>query len=603
MAGVEHVEDVVEYFLFIKYDQLDSEVKSQKEAAEESLDKYLAYLSSHLVDYIWQRDPFNIRIVPGVGGNPTHLHGITNYGDNIEDEWFIVYLLFQLTEVFPELTVKISDSDGEFLLIEAADYLPKWLDPDTSINRVFIQNGQLHIIPLPVSPADIGVLPTESPTLQISLQTVYHHPHRTVASTQIQQAVRRKLQNVVQSGLITAYKACRRMKYFPPDERIMTTVKMTRCLYGQLLQQRFQPDKSSGWNLPSESNPIHRSHDMGMKLAHGFEILCARCTGKSASSSNEQEVNEVRWQRYLQSLKDKDYFRGELKGSRLYNELIKSAKEYYTEIMVHSDNIERTEPGHQVLEILHSNKVSFHDLKVAEKNLQPEDDDSWLFLTPDQLEQMLHEAVGKSTATSLPDEKDLLSAMSYDLGSVADNMKAFVNKVSSHEGAEFPKMSENAQINFDSSGFLEALENMLGGGFREPKSDDSGDDSSGFLDDDEEEEYDLDDDDELEGEAAEMKEMMEQMDRELSQTMMGKSFEKQTEKKPTSSKTTSQDEQEDAKYGGSEEPEDIPAVDVDVNLLKNLLESYSSQQGLAGPTSNLLHSMGMKLPHDMDDLD
>lgn len=31
---------------------------------------------------------------------------------------------------------RVEDNDGEFLLIEAADYLPKWLNPDTSENRV-----------------------------------------------------------------------------------------------------------------------------------------------------------------------------------------------------------------------------------------------------------------------------------------------------------------------------------------------------------------------------------------------------------------------------------------------------------------------------------
>jgi len=30
----------------------------------------------------------------------------------------------------------VQDSDGEFLLIEAAEYLPKWLNPDTAENRV-----------------------------------------------------------------------------------------------------------------------------------------------------------------------------------------------------------------------------------------------------------------------------------------------------------------------------------------------------------------------------------------------------------------------------------------------------------------------------------
>ena len=31
---------------------------------------------------------------------------------------------------------RVSDTDGEFLLIEAAHHLPKWLDPDTADNRV-----------------------------------------------------------------------------------------------------------------------------------------------------------------------------------------------------------------------------------------------------------------------------------------------------------------------------------------------------------------------------------------------------------------------------------------------------------------------------------
>ena len=32
----------------------------------------------------------------------------------------------------------VSDSDGEFLLIEAADYLPSWVTPNNSENRVRI---------------------------------------------------------------------------------------------------------------------------------------------------------------------------------------------------------------------------------------------------------------------------------------------------------------------------------------------------------------------------------------------------------------------------------------------------------------------------------
>ena len=34
-------------------------------------------------------------------------------------------------------------------------------------------------------------------------------------------------------------------------------------------------------------------------------------------------------------------------------------------------------------------------------------------------------------------------------------------------------------------------------------------------------------------------------------------------------------------------------VDVDINLLKNALESLASQQGLAGPVSTILGSLGL----------
>ena len=30
----------------------------------------------------------------------------------------------------------VEDNDGQFLLIEAADHLPKWLNPESSENRV-----------------------------------------------------------------------------------------------------------------------------------------------------------------------------------------------------------------------------------------------------------------------------------------------------------------------------------------------------------------------------------------------------------------------------------------------------------------------------------
>ena len=48
------------------------------------------------------------------------------------------------------------------------------------------------------------------------------------------------------------------------------------------------------------------------------------------------------------------------------------------------------------------------------------------------------------------------------------------------------------------------------------------------------------------------------------------------------------------------EDDDFQPVDVDVNLLKNIMESYSSQAGAAGPASNILGSMGIHLPKNED---
>lgn len=67
-------------------------------------------------------------------------------------------------------------------------------------------------------------------------------------------------------------------------------------------------------------------------------------------------------------------------------------------------------------------------------------------------------------------------------------------------------------------------------------------------------------------------------------------------KEPASQTTDTNSDEEDS---GAGEPVLAP-VDVDLNLVSNILESYNSQAGLAGPASNLLHSMGVQLPDNTD---
>ena len=67
-----------------------------------------------------------------------HLHGVSHFGDNIQDEWFLTSLVFKLTREIPGLIARVVDSDGEFMLIEAANHLPEWASPETCEQRVRI---------------------------------------------------------------------------------------------------------------------------------------------------------------------------------------------------------------------------------------------------------------------------------------------------------------------------------------------------------------------------------------------------------------------------------------------------------------------------------
>lgn len=71
------------------------------------------------------------------------LRGQTSYGDSVEDEWLIVYLLVELSKKFPNVWIRIIDTDGEFLLIEAANVLPRWMNPEVAGFRVCVTDRAL----------------------------------------------------------------------------------------------------------------------------------------------------------------------------------------------------------------------------------------------------------------------------------------------------------------------------------------------------------------------------------------------------------------------------------------------------------------------------
>ena len=96
-----------------------------------------------------------------------------------------------------------------------------------------------------------------------------------------------------------------------------------------------------------------------------------------------------------------------------------------------------------------------------------------------------------------------------------------------------------------------------------------------------------------------MKNYMREMDRELAKTEMGKSFVRGVGKAETSTenvdKSVKSSEASEPIAEKEDDDEDAP-LDIDMTLVKNILESYSTQPGFAGPATNILNSMGVSLP-------
>ena len=130
-----------------------------------------------------------------LGPHEPVLQGRTRFGDNIEDEWFIVFLLRNITREYPFLIASVIDNDGQFLLIESAAQLPDWVDPSNSTHRVFIRAGRLHFIPLANHRDESDNLCRLSPafrsarlTLQKALTLVQSFPTQTLAPVDIENA-------------------------------------------------------------------------------------------------------------------------------------------------------------------------------------------------------------------------------------------------------------------------------------------------------------------------------------------------------------------------------------------------------------------------------
>lgn len=523
----------------------------------------------------------------------TYLHGITDYGDAVEDEWLIVHILREVTKSNANVWVRVADADGEFLLVEAANVLPKWISPENDKNRVWIHLGQLYVIPLddvaapksellPMARAveflssnsaslvhspfiqeeafyRLGKYPGQiSESIHHSLVTiprrlafVLHNVPRAIAPAveafYLRDAIALK-PVLASSGHLT----------FPPEDLVTISVRFSKVLFAQLKSQRFEPPPRWRGIVTTTQNASLQAAstrlDIGMKLTCGFEMLAA-----AADKSKSRVVREMAI-------------------------VIDDLKEDGDEALPSDSDI------------------------TSWPNAQRDDDESWMDINYEDFERELGgQKAQPATSNNTAGFGD--AQTQADLRKIVSRFEAFLNDDKAGlDGAELDDMdydddsdddgdddgnhdsdSEDQEVGFDEAEFSKMMREMMGfrpepsatkptqyaqrSATKQPKAEEEGD------------------------EVQQIRELTSQMETELKghgalklDSQNGRALEDSVKKKSTT-KVAHEGEDDDSDQ----------EVDIDYNLAKNLLESFKSQGGMSGPTGNLLGLMGIQLPRDEDD--
>ncbi|KAL2194568.1 SGT1 protein-domain-containing protein [Corynascus similis CBS 632.67] len=642
-------EDCVEYMLFV-IGEKDNKLPSL-EAVRKAADKKLDELAK---DYIWQRDPFKLEIRTQKGLGLPYLYGTTHYGDNVEDEWLIVYLLRELSKSFASLWIRVSDSDGEFLLIEAAKVTPKWLSPENDTNRVWIHDGKLLIIPLS-TPANssttaartaTGSTVSSSPsfnskplTLREAIDTIKTVPPTALVHSPLIDAealyrlekypaqiaasihhslvtIPRKLAYILHTRpaavapateafylrdphalkplLRSSSSAADNNLTFPPTDLVTVSVRFTKVLYAQLKSQRFAPPPPA-WR----------------QLLHAAEVAAASATAASVSASTGPELAK----------------RGEREEAKKKLARLDMGMKLTTGFEI----LCRTPPEQSASRVVREVGLLLEDLaedggdsalptddEIARwEGVQREDDDGWMDIDFRDFERELDGEKGQAKRGVEEGSGFGDASAQADLQKIVSRFEAFLNDESAGiEGAEIDEMDrdndddsdeesyedgtdedEDKEVSFDEEQFSRMMREMMG-----LPAEDVGQGSGNAKVSAKEPGEQGENDDE------EIRKMMEQMESELKglgaleldpkPKKATTTIKERGEGKPEPAPSEQNEEEEE-----EEEEESDKEVDIDYNLAKNLLESFKSQAGMAGPAGNLLGLMGMTLPRDEEGSD
>ncbi|CCG80740.1 putative Regulatory factor Sgt1 [Taphrina deformans PYCC 5710] len=499
------------------------------------------------VDYIWQVESFSIAI-----NDDYSLGGSTRFGDCIEDEWLIVWILTELSKRRSDVYVRITDTDGEFLLIESAMHLPRWLNPDSALNRAWIREGNFVII----EPTQADITARNCPYL--SLEDALDHL--------------RKNGNILHDDQIQQDALARIRKYPEQSNKEMHRVN---CTVPRVVATLLHQD-------PSLIAPT-----------------CIELCNRDQLQIEQQNKSPSR----LRLAEAADQVTISVKLTRTLYAQIKGLKftvpAWYNEKFVPVSQLPAIDTGSKVTcgldLLLMSSEAAIEAITRARSNPATDaeiakwdtriDSDAYLDVNFEELEKVM---AGNSVDTSKEDveSEDTIRKM-------IQQMQKFMNTDSTFEGAEFSgdehdEDDEEEEEEFDEEdvedGFndedmdfmnflrstvsdksaLEALRNAREDKDVEEEKEESEPDSVGDL-----------------------REYMSSMDAELSSHGL-------------TSTSTRQDNDKDENLDGEDLDDDLK---IDFTLAKNMLESMKSEGGMSGPAAGLLSRMGISVPRNDEDED
>lgn len=233
-----------------------------------------------------------------------------------------------MTKNFSNLWIKVTDSDGEFLLIEASGTIPAWLEPEVAENRVWINDGQLKIIK-PAGSSRSSKRTEERVSLETAHRIILTEPKRIMHSVSIEEEAFYRLRNYpnqirdnMHHAMLSiprrlAYLLMQKSKYvapaieafylrdpialkpirstpaklqFPPTDLVNVSIKFPRVGYAQLRSQEFPILEAWKEKLAALTDLDHVKAELGMRLTVGFEILLSDKYYQDRNSVREMQL-------------------------------------------------------------------------------------------------------------------------------------------------------------------------------------------------------------------------------------------------------------------------------------------------------------------------